>query len=136
MNTIRSLALAAAVTLSAALPAPAMTVADVSLAPAPFAAPVDFSFSEQLIPGSVARLDRVDAETARAAAQSYFDYDAIITLGALALAGGALAAFAAHAARRRTGADGDAADPAWRQSVFRAIQADLAQFTDSYRRAA
>jgi hypothetical protein len=67
------------------------------------------------------------------AAQDYFDYDALITIGALALAGGGLAAMGAGAARRRAAAE---REPAWREAVFRAVQADLAQFAESFRRAA
>jgi hypothetical protein len=136
MNAIRSLAFAAAVTLSAAVPASAMTVADFAVAKAPLAAPAAFLFSEPLVPGEPTRLDRVDVETARSAVESYFDYDALITLGALALAGAGLTAFGAYAGRRKIQEDAESADPAWRQSVFRAIQADLAEFTESFRRAA
>ncbi len=119
MNVIRSFALAAAVTLSTALPAPAA-----------------FLFSEPLLQSGAAPLSRIDAETARAAAEAYFSYDAVITLGALALAGGALAAFGGYATRRRAQEEVENGEPAWRESVFRAIQADLAQFTESFRRAA
>jgi hypothetical protein len=94
-----------------------------------------FVFDEALSPGQPVRLDRVDAEAAQAAAQTYFDFDAMITLGAFALAGGSLAAFAALAARRREEKT-EEGEPAWRESVFRAVQADLAAFAETQRRAA
>lgn len=136
MNAIRTFAFAAAVSLSAAAPASAMKVANLGSATAPVAAPAAFLFAEPLLPGGPTRLDRVDAETARSAVESYFDYDALITLGALALAGAGLTAFGASAGRRKAPEEAEFADPAWREFVFRAIQADLAQFTDSLRRAA
>ena len=136
MNAIRSLTLAAALTLGAALPAPAMTVSGLAASKATVAAPAAFLFSEPMLPDAASRLDRIDAEAARTAAESYFNYDALITLGALALAGGALSAFAAFAARRRKVEEASGDEPAWRTSVFRALQADLAHFSDSFRTAA
>jgi hypothetical protein len=133
MNAIRSFALAATVSLGAALPAPAMTVADLASRSAPVAAPSAFLFAEPVVTGGAGR---VDAQAARSAAEDYFNYDALVTLGALALAGGAMSAFAAFAAKRRQAEKADFGDGNWRDSVFAAIQADLAQFTESFRRAA
>jgi len=136
MNAIRSLAFAAVVSLSAAAPASAMTVADFAGAKAPVAAPAAFLFSEPALPGVPALVGRIDAETTLSAAQAYFDYDALVTLGALVLAAAGLAALGAYAARRRSVEEAESAGRAWRESVFRAIQADLAEFTESFRRAA
>jgi hypothetical protein len=136
MNAIRSFALAATVSLGAALPAPAMTVADFASRQAAVAAPAAFLFTEPVISGDVAGLGRIDAQAARSAAEDYFNYDALVTLGALALAGGAMSAFAAFAAKRRQAEEADFGDGNWRDSVFAAIQADLAKFTESFRRAA
>jgi hypothetical protein len=129
MSVIRAAVLSAAVSLAAVCAAPAMTVADLGHGHG-VAAPAEFSFGDEIAPGRAARVDSFDA----AAARNYFDYDALVTLGALALAGGALAAFSVGAARRRKAADD--VEPAWRQSVMHAVQADLAQFTATLRRAA
>jgi hypothetical protein len=56
------------------------------------------------------------AEPAATATQNYFDFDALVTLGALALAGGGLAAWG----RARK------ARPVARESVVRSMQAELA----------
>jgi hypothetical protein len=130
MHAIRSLALAAALSLGAALPAPAMTVADLAGAKTTAIAPVNFLLAEQLGAGP----RRADARAA--AAEDYFNFDAIITLGALALAGGGLAAFGAYAARRKRAREDECAEPDWQDSVFRSMQADLAHFTETLRRAA
>ncbi len=135
MNAIRTAAFAAAaVAFAAVSPAGAMTVADLAHAQIAAATPVDFSFGDQLGLARGARLERADATTAQAAAENYFSYDALITLGSLALAGGALAAFGASAARRRAAVEDE--EPAWRETVFRAVQADLTQFSENFRRAA
>jgi hypothetical protein len=133
MNAIRSFALAAALSLGAALPAPAMTVADLAGAEAPAFAPVNFLFSRALAPGGSAR---AHSDASAAAVEDYFNFDALITLGALALAGGGLAAFGAYAAQRRKVEEEESAEPADHESVFLSMQADLAHFTDTLRRAA
>ena len=139
MNAIRAATLLAALALTpvAAATAQAFTIADLTeLKSAP--APAAFLLSEALVPGRPSRLDRIDGDSARAAAQTYFDFDALVTLGALALAGGALAAFGARRSRAKPTqaaiAPHDDAD--WRESVFQSLQADLAEFTRPYRRAA
>jgi len=125
MSVIRAAVLSAAVSFAAVAAAPAMTVADLGQAGGG-AARAGFAFGDEIAPG---RLNRSGAE----AAANYFDYDTLITLGALALAGGALAGFGVGAARRKATVG---FEPAWRQSVMRAVQADLAQFTATLRRAA
>ena len=132
MSVIRAVALSAAVSLAGVFAAPAMTIADLAHAPG-LAAPANFTFGQEIAPGRPGRPDRFDADAARAAAEDYFSYDTVITLGVLALAGGALAAFGAGAARRKTAQD---VEPAWRESVIRAVQADLNQFAATFRRAA
>lgn len=130
MTYFRTAAVAAALTLGAALPAPAMTVADLASGKI-YAASVG-GLGDELLAGAPTGFG---ARESQAAAATYFDYDALITLGALALAGGGLAAMAA-AARRKAARAEDSEEPAWRESVFRALQADLAQFTANYRHAA
>lgn len=135
MTFLRTAALAAAFAFAAASSAPAMTVADLANGKL-FAASVNPGVADDLLSGAPTRLDRLAADQASAAARSYFDYDTLITLGALALAGGGLAAVGVGAARRKSAENGAAQEPAWRQAVMRALQAELAQLTDDYRRAA
>ena len=134
MSVIRAVVVSAAFAAASVAPgaASAMTVADLAQVSG-LAAPAGFAFGDEVGPGRPVRLDRLDAEAARAAAQDYFNYDTVITLGALALAGGALAALGARATRREAAAT---REPAWRENVMRAVQADLAQFTATFRRAA
>jgi hypothetical protein len=129
MSVFRAAVLSGAVLFATTLGAPAMTVADLGKASG-LAAPASFMFSDQIAPG---RPGGLDAQAMGAAAQNYFDYDTLITLGALALAGGAMAALGASAARREAAATSESA---WRQTVMRAVQADLAEFTANFRRAA
>jgi hypothetical protein len=85
------------------------------------------------------RLDRMNEQTARAASQNYYDFDAIITLGSLALAGGALAVIVFSASRRpKADAADERHEPAsnWRESVLRNLEADLTAYARSWRRAA
>ena len=138
MTTLRNALFAAAVLVSGAAlqPAHAMPVASLT-AWDPDVASADFMFGDGLAPGRPSRLDRIDVQAAQAAAESYFSFDAFITLGALALAGAAMAGFAAVAARRvAEEARANAGEPGWRESVFRAVQADLIEFAESQRRAA
>lgn len=139
MNAVRAATLLAALALTAAAAATAQAfpVANLTaLKSTPL--PTAFLLSEALVPGRLSRLDRIDGDAAQAAAQTYFDFDALVTFGALALAGGALAAFGARRSRARPTpaviAPHDDTD--WRESVFQALQADLTQFTRPYRRAA
>ena len=131
MSFIPAIVVSAAVSLAVVGAAPAMTVADLGQAGG-LATSVGFSFSDEIAPGRPGRLDRFDAEAARA----YFDYDALITLGALALAGGAVAAFGAARRKADDKAGEDSAEPAWRAPLMAAVQADLLQFTANFRRAA
>ena len=135
MNIIRTAALLAALALApvAAPTAQALTVASLTeLKSAP--TPAAFSLGAALVPGRPSRLDRIDADAAR----NYFDFDALVTFGALALAGGALAAFGAGRARAKAKSPAVAAEGNgdWHESVFQALQADLTEFTRPYHRAA
>ena len=138
MTTLRNAFFAAAVFVSGAalqqahaMPAASLPVWDGE------AVNADFVFGDGLAPGRPSRLDRIDVGAAQAAAQSYFSFDAFITLGALALAGAAMAGFASVAARRVSEETrANAGEPAWRESVFHAVQADLIEFAESHRRAA
>ena len=138
MTNLRNAAFTAALFVSGAAlqPAHAMPVASLPIWDAD-AVKADFMFGDGLAPGRPSRLDRIDVQAAQAAVESYFSFDAFITLGALALAGAAMAGFAAVAARRVAEETRmSAAEPAWRDSVFRAVQADLIEFAESQRRAA
>ncbi len=140
MNTFATAALFAAVSLSAAHPAAATPAAPLTALVAQ--APVEkaaFVFGEPLVPGRPSRLDRVDADAAEAAVESYFDFDALITFGALALGIGAVASMAFAGSRGKPSSPPDTpeeVEPEWRESVFQTLQADLWKFTDGYRRAA
>ncbi len=126
MNALRRIAISAAFVFAAA-PAFAASIADVTAATAPSASAASVLINEPL---TAAQVD------AAAAAASYFDFDALITLAALALTGGALAAFAAYAAERRRAEEAAFAGPVWRDAVFNAVQTDLTQFARTLRAAA
>ncbi len=69
--------------------------------------------------------------------ERYFEFDTILTLGALALASGALAAIAIAGSRRRAAVAPEVAPhEGWRDAVMLALEADLAQFALSLPRAA
>jgi len=135
MITLRSAALAATVIASGAALHSAAAMPVANLASDAGVAKAAFVLDYALSPDRPTRIERIDTETVQTAVADYFDFDAVITLGALALAGGALAGFAAIAGRRSSKAP-TPIEPAWRQTVFSAIQADLAAFTETYRRAA
>jgi hypothetical protein len=142
MNPFATAALFAVVSLSTAAPLPAAATPPAHLFPLAAQAPAEkaaFVLGMPLVPGRPSRLDRIDAESARVAVASYFDFDALITLGALALGGGAMAAIGVAAARRKPPkppGEPNEAESEVRESVFQALQADLWEFTQGYRRAA
>ena len=142
MNRFATAALLAGLSLTAGAVQSSSAMPVAPVAPLVAQAPAEkaaFVFSESLIPGRPSRLDRLDSGAAREAVESYFDYDALITLGAVALAGGAMASIALAAARRKSPPPPDApeaVEPDWRESVFQTLQADLWKYTDGYRRAA
>jgi hypothetical protein len=104
---------------------------------APTAAQAAFVFGDELLPGRNLGLTRIDAEAAKAAAEAYYDFDALIGFGTLVLAGAALAAVGAAFSRRseeKTVAQREGED--WRDAVLRGLEQDLARFTGRLRRAA
>jgi hypothetical protein len=102
------------------------------------AARVGFMPEQQVILGDAARLDRLNGQTARSV-EAYYDFDAIITLGSLALAGGALAGLV-FSSRRREEAEtlDERREPTagWRELVMQNLEADLMAFARNPRRAA
>jgi hypothetical protein len=81
----------------------------------------------------------LNAQTATAAAERYYDFDAIITLGSLALAGGALAAVALAVGRREKREHGDdhrELSSNWRDAVMQNLEADLTSYARSWRKVA
>ena len=143
MNTIGTAALSATFLLGIALtqPAIAMPVGNLHEATGQNAASiskVDFLSGQEIPFGASYRLDRLNPQTAQAAAESYFDFDAIITLGTIALAGGGLAAAGFSAARRGSSKnEADAGtDRGWRAVVLQALEEDLTRYARTFRRAA
>jgi len=97
----------------------------------------DFVQGHESIAGLPARQALVRAEGARAASSQYFDFDVVVTLGALAIASGAFVAVGIAGSRRRSvSATAQAPNEGWRDQVMQALEADLVQFTSSLRRAA
>jgi hypothetical protein len=102
------------------------------------AAQIGFMPEQQATLGAPMRLDRLNEQTARSV-EAYYDFDAIITLGSLALAGGALAGLAFSTKRRQETDSVDVRrDPAtgWRDLVMQNLEADLMAFVRNPRRAA
>jgi hypothetical protein len=97
----------------------------------------DFVQGHEAVGGVPARAALARPEVAKVMAQRYFDFDVIITLGALALASGAFVAAGLAGSRRRS-AQSPAALPreGWREDVMQALETDLAQFSVALRRAA
>jgi hypothetical protein len=97
-----------------------------------------FMPEQQVILSDAMRLDRLNGQTAHSV-EAYYDFDAIITLGSLALAGGALAGLVFSAKRRE---EADALDErrepsaGWRELVMQNLEADLMAFARNPRRAA
>jgi hypothetical protein len=88
--------------------------------------------------GDATRLDRLGGQTAQSV-EAYYDFDAIITLGSLALAGGAMAGLVFSARRREATEEVDERrEPTegWRELVMQNLEADLMAFVRNPRRAA
>jgi len=97
----------------------------------------DFVQGHESIAGLPARQALARAEGSKAAVARYFDFDVVMTLGALAIASGAfVAAGMAGTRRRMAAAAGTSPREGWREEVMQALEADLFQFTDGLRRAA
>jgi hypothetical protein len=103
-------------------------------APTPAVLKADFVQGHEAVAGFSAREHAARAEASRDAASRYFDFDVMITLGALAMASGAFVAVGIAGARRRAQAEPVA--EAWRTQVMQALEADLMQFSGDMRRAA
>jgi hypothetical protein len=102
------------------------------------AARVGFMPEQQVILSDAMRLDRLNGQTAHSV-EAYYDFDAIITLGSLALAGGAMAGLVFSAKRREAAEDVDERrEPVtgWRELVMQNLEADLMAFVRNPRRAA
>ncbi|MDE3174741.1 MAG: hypothetical protein KGM15_01355 [Pseudomonadota bacterium] len=97
----------------------------------------DFVQGHEAVGGVSARAALARPQMAKVMAQRYFDFDVIITLGALALASGAFVAAGVAGSRRRSAQDPAAAPrEGWREEVMQALEADLTQFSTALRRAA
>jgi hypothetical protein len=102
------------------------------------AARIGFMPEQQVILGDAMRLDRLNGQTAHSV-ETYYDFDAIITLGSLALAGGAMAGLVFSARRREAAEEIDERrEPTegWRELVMQNLEADLTAFIRNPRRAA
>src|SRR5436305_6223317 len=139
MNASSTLAAVVVFASLAAAPASAMMsdAKSLGVTAKPLVVSADFVQGHEAIGGVPARAALARAEVSKVMAQRYFDFDVIITLGALALASGAFVA-AGIAGRRRRLAQNPAAQPreGWREDVMQALEADLAQFSGALRRAA
>ena len=111
MSVLRAVILAAM--LSAPVGAPAATIADKASG-----ATVALTLADALLPRRPLLVE--DADLSASAAQSYFDYDTMLTLGALALTLGVFAAFARPASPKD-----DAR--AQQDPIVRWMQSDLAR---------
>jgi hypothetical protein len=112
-------------TLGALIPTRAATVQN-----------ADFVQGHEMIAGLPARQALAHAEASKAAAAQYFDFDVIVTLGALAIASGAFVAAGIAGSRRRVAGSVSSVGEGWREEVMQALEIDLAQFTSGLRRAA
>lgn len=103
----------------------------------PLVVKADFVQGHEAVGGVAARAALARPEMAKVMAQRYFDFDVIVTLGALALASGAFVA-AGLAGSRRRAAQRPTVSPreGWREDVMQALEADLAQFSVGLQRAA
>jgi hypothetical protein len=101
------------------------------------AARIGFMPEQQVILGDAMRLDRLNGQTAHSV-EAYYDFDAIITLGSLALAGGALAGLVFSAKRREAEEVDERREPTagWHELVMQNLEADLMAFVRNPRRAA
>jgi hypothetical protein len=97
----------------------------------------DFVQGHETIAGMPARQALVRAEMSKVEAVRYFDFDVIITLGALAIASGAFVAVGIAGSRRRAASAASFAPrEGWREEVMQALEADLAHYTMELRQAA
>jgi len=95
----------------------------------------DFVQGHEIVAGVPAR-QAARAEMSKAMAARYFDFDMIITAGALTLAAGAFVAAGVAGGRRRMAEKASQPREGWREEVMQALEADLVQFTVGLRHAA
>jgi hypothetical protein len=135
MNATSALGSAVVLFSLAASSASAMTASPETLAANPLIVKTDFVQGHEAVAAAPSGQALVRVEGMMA--QRYFDFDVIVTLGALALASGAFVAVGIAGARRRE-TEEDAAAPreGWRDEVMQALEADLVQFSAGLRRAA
>jgi hypothetical protein len=121
----------------AASPASALTAQPqiLDLGSTPLISKVDFVQGHEVVAGVPAR-QAARAEMSKAMAERYFDFNMIVTLGALALASGAFVAAGVAGGRRRTAEKVGQPREGWRDEVMQALETDLAKFTVSLRQAA
>jgi hypothetical protein len=112
------------------------TLGDLVSPRAPAVVNADFVQGHEMIAGLPARQALIRAEASKAAASQYFDFDVIVTLGALAIASGAFVAAGIAGSRRRVAGAVASSGEGWREEVMQALEVDLAQFTSGLRRAA
>ena len=98
-------------------------------------AKTDFVQGHEAVAGFRAHEAAAHAIESRQAAERYFDFDVIMTLGALAMASGAFVAVGIAGSRRRLASSIDVRE-GWRPQVMQALETDLARFTISLKRAA
>ena len=104
-------------------------------ATSPVVSRVDFVQGHEAISSIPAQQAFVRAEASRNSSERYFDFDVLVTAGALAIASGAFLAGAIGRGRRESlVAQLPTAD--WRETVMRNLDADLTQFSEGLRRAA
>jgi hypothetical protein len=107
-----------------------------SLAVSSASANADFVQGHETLGGFQARQALARTEMSQAAAARYFDFDVLITLGALSIASGAFVAAGIAGVRRRAAGASDVAHEGWREEVMQALEADLSQYTMGLRQAA
>jgi hypothetical protein len=103
--------------------------------PSALIAKSDFVQGHEAVAGFRAHEAVARASESRQAAQRYFDFDVIVTLGALAMASGAFVAVGIAGSRRRSTGFSNS-NEGWRDQVMQAMELDLARFTVSLKRAA
>ena len=142
MKAIGAAAIFAILTANVALPSSAYALPvgqfyDLNTHTGAVISKTNFFSGSQVTFGSANRLDRLNVQTA-SAAESYFDFDTIITLGTLVIAGGALAAAGFSASRRKTDERDDRVETpsGWRDVVLRTLEDDLTRYARGLKKVA
>jgi hypothetical protein len=142
MRAIGAVAILAALLADVAFPssAYALTVGqfyEMNAGAGPTISSVNFFSGPKVTFGSPSRLDRLDAQTV-SAAERYYDFDTIITLGTLVIAGGALTAIGFSASRRKEEERDKESETSsdWRDVVLRTLEDDLTHYARGLRHVA